>query len=130
MEGTVKQRLINFLAHSKISQKAFADTCGLSGGFVNSIRTSIQPKTLNVISASYPKLNIGWLLTGDGKMLKDVVSSDVIQKPDIDYKEKYYATLEELLEVRRELDELKTEKLNQKDESPNAPGIVRSAEAS
>lgn len=72
MQGNVKSRLIEFLKFKSISQKAFAQSVGVSAGFVNAIRVSIQPKTLEKISNVYPNLNITWLLTGVGPMLLDV----------------------------------------------------------
>lgn len=70
MGETVKERLIAFLKHKNIGQVKFAETVGLSRGFVNSISKSIQPKTLHRITEQYPELNPGWLLTGEGEMLK------------------------------------------------------------
>ena len=72
MQNNVKSRLIEFLKFKSISQKAFAQSVGVSAGFVNAIRVSIQPKTLEKISNVYPDLNITWLLTGLGPMLLDV----------------------------------------------------------
>lgn len=72
MQSNVKSRLIEFLKFKSISQKAFAQSVGVSAGFVNAIRVSIQPKTLEKISNVYPSLNITWLLTGVGPMLLDV----------------------------------------------------------
>lgn len=71
MQNNVKSRLIEFLKFKSISQKAFAQSVGVSAGFVNAIRVSIQPKTLEKISNVYPDLNITWLLTGLGPMLLD-----------------------------------------------------------
>lgn len=70
MGETVKERLIEFLKYKKIGQAKFAAVVGLSRGFVNSISKSIQPKTLDKISMQYPELNKGWLLTGEGQMIK------------------------------------------------------------
>ena len=72
MQSNVKSRLIEFLKFKSISQKAFAQSVGVSAGFVYAIRVSIQPKTLEKISNVYPNLNITWLLTGVGPMLLDV----------------------------------------------------------
>ena len=75
MEQTVKQRLIEFLAFKGLSQKRFAEVVGVSSGYVNSIRQSIQPKTLHRIAMCFPDLNTGWLLTGNGDMLVEKRSS-------------------------------------------------------
>lgn len=83
---TVKDRLIKFLKYKRIGQNRFADMVGVSSGFVNNIRTSIQPKTLLKISEHFPDLNTGWLLTGNGSMLNEeevdpIISNDVISMP-------------------------------------------------
>lgn len=68
---SVKERLIEFLSHEGIGQKRFAESIGMSAGYVNAIRKSIQPDTIHKIAMQYPSLNTGWLLTGEGEMLKD-----------------------------------------------------------
>lgn len=71
MEKTVKQRLIEYLKYKNIGQVKFAESIGLSRGYVNNIVNSIQPKTLHKITMYYTDLNTSWLLTGEGEMLKD-----------------------------------------------------------
>ncbi len=71
MENTVKERLIKYLKYKCIGQVKFAETVGLSRGFVSNIVNSIQPNTLLKITKCYPDLNKGWLLTGEGEMLKE-----------------------------------------------------------
>ena len=44
---------------------------GLSNGYINSMRKGLGYDKLEQISISFPELNIGWLLTGEGSMLKD-----------------------------------------------------------
>jgi len=45
-------------------------TCGLSNGYVNNIKKSIQPDKVQSIVLNYPDLNPGWLMTGEGEMLR------------------------------------------------------------
>ena len=70
---SVKERLIRYLAYKKIGQARFEKSIGVSNGFVNNIRSSIQPERLQKIAQIYPELNIAWLMVGDlgGKMLKE-----------------------------------------------------------
>ena len=68
---SVKQRVISFIDYLDISHRAFEQKCGLSNGLVNNIKKSISPTTVDRISAKYPELNIGWLLAGEGEMLKN-----------------------------------------------------------
>ena len=80
METTVKQRLLDFIYHLRVSQKDFCDALGVSNSYVHSIRKSIAPEKLSAISAQYPDLNIEWLLTGKGEMLNSgrAVSGGVV----------------------------------------------------
>ena len=73
---TVKERLIIFLKHENLGQKRFANIIGMSSGYVNAIKESIQPKTIHKIAMHFPHLNTGWLLTGEGEMLKGLESEN------------------------------------------------------
>lgn len=73
MQMSVKERLIEFLRSQGISQRTFEQTIGVSNGYVNTIRMSIQPDKVRRIAQNFPSLNTGWLLTGEGAMLKDDV---------------------------------------------------------
>jgi transcriptional regulator with XRE-family HTH domain len=90
---SVKQRLIEFLKYKKIGQKKFAQIVGVSDGYVNAIKKSIQPITLHKIAMQFPELNTGWLMTGEGEMLKNSQSNakiaediDIIDVPLIQYR--------------------------------------------
>lgn len=76
MEQTIKQRLMLFIEHLGISMNAFERECGLGKRYVANIRKSIQPDTLEKIALTYPQLNKGWLMTGEGTMLKETNTSD------------------------------------------------------
>ena len=78
----VKNRLKKFLQHENLGQKAFEEYCGFANGYVNNIRRSITPTKLQQIALRFPHLNTGWLMTGEGEMLKTqsthtVVTGDV-----------------------------------------------------
>lgn len=60
-----------FIKYLNTSQSKFETNCGLANGYVNNIRRSITPEKLQKISLRYPELNSGWLMTGEGNMLKD-----------------------------------------------------------
>ena len=71
METTVKQRLLKFIETKKLSINRFEKETGLSTGYVNNIRVSMQPDKVMKIAHRFPDLNTGWLLTGEGSMLKE-----------------------------------------------------------
>lgn len=66
----MKKRLIEFLAYLDVGQNKFEKIVGLSMGYVNKVGDSIREANLAKISAVYPDLNINWLKTGEGEMLK------------------------------------------------------------
>lgn len=75
METTVKERLIKFIEFKGTNKHRFEKECGLAIGFVSNMRVSLQPDKVMSIASKYPDLNTGWLLTGEGSMLKSETSS-------------------------------------------------------
>ena len=71
METSVKQRLINFIEYKGLSIRKFELTCGLSIGYMKSLRHAPSMDKLSMILSAYPDLNRAWLLTGEGEMLAD-----------------------------------------------------------
>jgi len=70
MGSTVKERLKEFIRYKKLSQSSFLELCGLSSGFISGMRVSMLPDKVDSIATNFPELNIAWLLTGSGEMLK------------------------------------------------------------
>ena len=66
---TVKGRLYKFIEHKMLTVKQFEVSCGLSNGYVSSIRKSIGEQKLSAILRKYEDLNRDWLLFGDGPMI-------------------------------------------------------------
>lgn len=79
MENTIKERLILFCKKINISRSALARSIGVSATYVGSIRKSIAPDKLQRIAEVYPDLNIDWLITGQGEMLREVKQNDNVQ---------------------------------------------------
>lgn len=72
---TVRERLVGFLAYKHLSQGKFEQSVGLSNGFVAKVGDSIRANNLKKIQDAYPDLNIPWLITGEGSMLKNTNSA-------------------------------------------------------
>lgn len=114
METTVKDRLILFIESKGISKNAFERACGLSTRYVSNMRQSIQPDKVKKIALIFPELNTGWLLTGEGEMLKgkadELESQPVPTLPEVATEEKtsFDGSLIEYLQ--RKIDELEKEK--------------------
>ena len=77
MENTVKERLECFLKSKKISKTEFGKRVGASASYVSSIRKSIAPDKIEGIAENWPDLNIEWLMTGEGQMLKPQSANSV-----------------------------------------------------
>lgn len=81
MGNNVKDRTIEFVKYKGITMKSFENTCGLSSGYVTSMRKGFGADKLNNVLKSYPELNRDWLLYGEGEMLKQEKHDDKIGVP-------------------------------------------------
>ena len=70
METTVKERLKEFIKHTGLSINKFEQLCDLGKSYVGNMRVSMQPDKVQKIVRKFPELNSGWLLTGEGEMLR------------------------------------------------------------
>lgn len=70
MESTINQRIKTFIKYKGLSVREFERLCNLSNGYVSGIKYSILPEKMSNISLQFPDLNTGWLMTGEGEMLK------------------------------------------------------------
>lgn len=71
MESSVKERTIEFVKSQKITMKEFETRCGLSTGYVTSMRKGYGADKLNNVLKAFPQLNRDWLLYGEGSMLTE-----------------------------------------------------------
>lgn len=111
-EGAVKQRLKEFIEYKKISVRQFCIEIGVSPAFVSNIVKSIQPDKIDSISKHFPELNTGWLLTGEGEMLKSDYSAenkDTPIRPDV--KHFYYTEQGEKIDLYEAEKQAITDKL-------------------
>ena len=74
----LKYRLLEFISHKGLNKCEFEQICDLSNGFVDKSGNNTRRSTLDKISSVYPDLNVNWLLTGEGEMLKSVVNQSNI----------------------------------------------------
>ena len=112
-------RLLEYLNYKGISENKATVDCQLSQGLLYRAKTGkadIGGKSIEKVSAQYPDLNILWLLTGEGSMLKgDQPEIPAEEKPTsksllIEYLERRVAELEGKVE---RLTEEKTDLLQQ-----------------
>ena len=79
MEETVKERLKRFIKAEGISEREFCRRVGVGSAYIQSIRKSIMPDTLQQIAIQFPRLNPIWLMLGDG----DMYQPEEEKKPEV-----------------------------------------------
>ena len=78
---SVKERVYAFLQYKGISIKRFEEQCGLSNGYVSSMRKGFGPEKLNNVLKEFPELSREWLLYGEGEMLSSADSPEAAAPP-------------------------------------------------
>ncbi|MBD5232148.1 MAG: hypothetical protein HDS66_08375 [Bacteroidales bacterium] len=66
----IQDRLTRFISSLNSSVLSFENRCGIAPGTVSKMTANSRPKTFNKISDAFPQLNIDWLKTGEGEMLR------------------------------------------------------------
>lgn len=76
---SIAKRIYQFIENQMISINSFEKKIGASNGLIRKSianNTEIQGKWLTLIAENYPNLNVEWLLTGKGQMLKSEGKND------------------------------------------------------
>lgn len=76
---TTKDRLKEFLSSQKIGRNKFEEQINISTGYMSSKAITITSDVIEKTVSAYPDLNIEWLITGKGSMLKSESSSQKTQ---------------------------------------------------
>lgn len=79
----VRDRLKKYLNYKGLKDKEFCSSLGVSTAYISSMRESISPDKLKSIALLYDDLNITWLLTGEGEMLKEPVGDEAEAEPTL-----------------------------------------------
>lgn len=79
---TTKDRTLRFIASKGLSVKKFEETCGLSNGYVNSMKSGYGNNKLLQVLSAFPELNREWLVYGEGEMLREPLY-DTLAQPDV-----------------------------------------------
>lgn len=74
----IKERTCEFIKAKGLSKSEFERRCGLSNGYINSMRSGYGLAKLERVLREFPDLSKDWLIYGEGPMLRPVVDSSVI----------------------------------------------------
>lgn len=69
-DEVLKCRVSKYCKRKNIAISKFESLAGLSNGYVNRVSKRPSSEKLDKIKTAFPDLNIDWLLTGEGEMLK------------------------------------------------------------
>lgn len=67
----LRDRILKYIEHKGIDKSNFEKQSGLANGFVDKSGDNTRRSSLDKISNAFPDLNIDWILTGQGEMLKE-----------------------------------------------------------
>ena len=68
---TTKERLKEFVSKQGLGQNAFEKKVGIAVGYLASKSVSVTSDTIEKVIENFPNLNLDWLITGEGEMLKN-----------------------------------------------------------
>ena len=111
----MKERILQFIEYKRLSKNKFYKETGLSNGILDK-QGGISSDSLEKIYCVYPEINLDWLLTGKGEMLKkeglvqqahNNISSTITQHQTIHAPEEYQELKEENKRLAQENSQLK-----------------------
>ena len=68
---TTKERLKELISKQGLGQNAFEKKVGIAVGYLASKSVSVTSDTIEKVIENFPNLNLDWLMTGKGEMLKN-----------------------------------------------------------
>jgi len=111
----MKERILQFIEYKRLSKNKFYKETGLSNGILDK-QGGISSDSLEKIYYIYPEINLDWLLTGKGEMLKkeglvqqahNNISSTITQHQTIHAPEDYETLKQENKRLTQENSSLK-----------------------
>ena len=104
-------RLMQFIKYSGLSARQFDLSIGASNGYtlrMSKNRASIGSDVIENILKTYPDLNVAWLLTGEGPMLKSQMEEEILDFDKLSPEKQ--KEIEQIIEIKikeRQREELK-----------------------
>ena len=77
--SNLQSRLQKFIACMDRSVLSFENECGIAPGTVSKMTDKSRLRTLEKISRAFPQLNMDWLKTGEGEMIRQPGAGAITQ---------------------------------------------------
>lgn len=106
----MRDRLRAYIRHKGITEYSFCKQAGLTRNFMNWETAGISGKSMHKIGRAFPDLNLQWVATGEGEMLKSDAEKILlsVHRALIEERDARIAQLEEVVrELRRKPKALK-----------------------
>ncbi len=71
-------RILDFLESQGIKKSTFYQKIGVANGYLDKVKELGADKIESIIS-SYPNLNLSWIITGEGPMIKPIEGTSLVQ---------------------------------------------------
>ncbi|MCD8418444.1 peptidase S24 [Tenacibaculum finnmarkense genomovar finnmarkense] len=118
------ERVLQFIKYKGVTKYKFCKELGFSNKFLDNSSNMGTDKACKILRY-YSEINPGWLLTGEGEMLKNSVILEAPSvKEAIDYKEKYYKALENNQDLNKDNRLLYKENISLRSEIDNLQKVL------
>lgn len=84
--NNLKERIMAYIAYKGLTAQAFEKSAGLSNAAVSKMGDGTRRVTLDKISNAYKDLNISWVLTGEGEMIKHDSNEEIPRQASVPMK--------------------------------------------
>lgn len=110
-----KQRIIQYLELNSMSRPAFLKRAGLKRGFLesNKLDQTVNEKQFAAIMQGFPELNIEWLITGQGPMIKQQPADTSTIPPNLVSLDRYAELVRENERLRIQLQQYQSQSTHQ-----------------
>lgn len=122
MENKLRERVRQYCEYMNIRVSQFEKKAGLSNGYFNQVSKKPSDAKLEAIAKAHPSLNIEWLCTGRGEMIKPTSETQRLTQPEVTAEEEPRGEGSLIAELRAQIERLesKVDQLNQEIGEKNA----------